>query len=304
MRVVLLLLLSLSSIQCDTKIFLVFGGDTGWIGQKVMHLLKEEGHRVFAAKSRLEQREAIMREIERIKPHCVINTAGVTGVPNVDWCEDHKQETIRANIIGALNLADITYMLGIHMIHMGTGCVYEYDNEHPMYGDRGFTEEDVPNFHGSFYSHTKCMLDDLLNYYPNVLNLRLRMPIASDLHPRSFITKITRYKKVVNIPNSMSILDDLLPLIPRMADRRLTGKYNFVNPGVISHNEILKLYQQYIDSEFQWVNFSIEEQNSILKAKRSNNFLDTTKLTKEFPELRSIKESIVDVFTRMKLQRG
>lgn len=300
---ILLSLLLFGSMCADAKIFLVYGGQTGWIGQKVVRLLKEEGHRVVTAQSRLEQREAIINEIEQIKPDCVINTAGVTGVPNVDWCEDHKQETIRANIIGALNLADITYMHGIHMINMGTGCIYEYDTAHTMYSDNGFTEEDMPNFHGSFYSHTKCMLDDLLRHYPNVLNLRLRMPISSDLHPRNFVTKITRYKKVVNVPNSMSILDDLLPLLSKMAERRLVGTFNFVNPGVISHNDILQLYKEYIDPEFQWTNFSIEEQNTVLKARRSNNFLDTTKLTKEFPEIQPIKESIKDVFKRMKLAK-
>jgi dTDP-4-dehydrorhamnose reductase len=288
--------------MCADQTFLVFGGKTGWIGQKIVALLRQEQHQVFEAKSRLEQREAVTQEIEQVKPDCVINAAGITGMPNVDWCEDHKQETIRANLIGALNLADITYLQGIHMINLGTGCIYEYDEEHPMYSDKGFTEEDEPNFHGSFYSHTKCMLDNLLKCYPNVLNLRLRMPISSDLHPRSFVTKITRYQKVVNIPNSMSILDDLLPLIPKMAERRLIGTYNFVNPGVISHNEILDLYTQYVNSTFRYVNFSIEEQNKILKAKRSNNYLDATKLQKEFPELKNIKESIVGVFKKM--QKG
>lgn len=27
------------------------------------------------------------------------------------------------------------------------------------------------------------------------------MPVSDDLHPRSFVTKITKYEKVVNIPN-------------------------------------------------------------------------------------------------------
>ena len=54
----------------------------------------------------------------------IINAAGVTGIksvsvkqstindfmifvgrPNVDWCEDHKVETIRTNVIGCLNVA-------------------------------------------------------------------------------------------------------------------------------------------------------------------------------------------------------
>jgi len=37
------------------------------------------------------------------------------------------------------------------------------------------------------------------------------MPISSDFHPRSFIGKITKYKKVINVPTSVSVLEDLLP---------------------------------------------------------------------------------------------
>ncbi len=287
-------------VNLQAKTFLVFGGKTGWIGQKLMVILQQEGHQAIAAESRLENSESVSWEIEKIVPDCVINAAGVTGRPNVDWCEEHKQEAIRSNILGALCLADITFLYKIHMINIGTGCIYEYDAQHPMGSGIGFKEEEPPNFRGSFYSHTKCMLDDLLLNYPNVLNLRLRMPISSDLHPRNFITKITRYKKVVNISNSMSILDDLLPLIPQMAQRKLVGCFNFVNPGVISHNEILDLYKEYIDPSFVYENFSVEEQNQILKAKRSNNELDASKLLGEFPELPSIKKSMVSVFENMR----
>ena len=43
-----------------------------------------------------------------------------------------------------------------------------------------------------------------------------------------------------------------------------------------------------------WNNFSQEEQRKILDADRSNNFLDTTKLTSLYPEIKNIKESIRD----------
>lgn len=37
----------------------------------------------------------------------------------------------------------------------------------------------------------------MLKDYPNVLTLRLRMPITADLvYPRNFIAKIMRYEKV------------------------------------------------------------------------------------------------------------
>jgi len=289
-------------IQCavaEQKTFLVFGGKTGWIGKMLVPILEKKGHKAIVAESRLENREAVEAEIERWSPDCMINAAGKTGVPNVDWCEDNKQEALRSNVIGPLNLADIAYQRDIHMINIGTGCIYEYDEKHPLGSGIGFKEDEPTNFHGSFYSHSKCMLDDLLLSYPNVLNLRLRMPIASELHPRSFVTKITKYQKVVNIPNSMSVLDDLLPLIPEMAERKLVGCYNFVNPGVISHNEILDLYKKYINPQFIYRNFTVEEQNEVLKAKRSNCELDASKLLTQFPHIPSIKESVVQVFERM-----
>ena len=51
MRIVVILALSVIVAQSTAKTFLVFGGETGWLGQKVVHLLQNEGHRVCAAKS-------------------------------------------------------------------------------------------------------------------------------------------------------------------------------------------------------------------------------------------------------------
>ena len=53
---------------------------------------------------------------------------------------------------------------------------------------------------------------------------------------------------------------------------------NYTNPGAISHNEILELYKQYIDPEFKWTNFTVEEQAKVIVAPRSNNLLDTTRV--------------------------
>jgi 3,5-epimerase/4-reductase len=60
--------------------------------------------------------------------------------------------------------------------------------------------------------------------------------MPDDLSPRSFATKTVNYgKKVVDIPNSMTILADLLPVSLVMSEERgLTGVYNFCNPGAIS----------------------------------------------------------------------
>jgi 3,5-epimerase/4-reductase len=120
--------------------------------------------------------------------------------------------------------------------------------------------------------------DIIRTTYPQCLTLRIRMPISDDLHERSFVTKITKYDRVVNIPNSNSILHDLLPLAVAMAEHRETGVYNFTNPGAIGHNEVLSLYKQIVDPQFEWENFTLEEQAGVIKAERSNCELDATKL--------------------------
>jgi len=279
--------------------FLVFGGETGWIGQKLVTLLKSQGKEVHVAKARLENRTDVERDINQYQPKYILNCAGVTGRPNVDWCEDHKQETIRANVIGTLNLIDVAFLHGIHVTNFATGCIFEYDDDHPLGSGKGYLEDDAPNFDKSFYSMTKGMVEKLCRFYPNALVLRVRMPISDDLEPRNFITKISKYERVVNIPNSMTVLHDLLPISIDMSEKGLKGVYNFTNPGVISHNEILDLYKQYIDPNFTYKNFSLEEQAKILKAGRSNNELDSTKLASLYPQIPDIKTSMHGVFQRM-----
>ena len=74
--------------------------------------------------------------------------------------------------------------------------------------------------------------------------------------------------------------------------KKHTGTVNMVNPGVISHNEILEMYKEIVDPNFTWQNFTIEEQDEILKSKRSNNHLDTTLLEELYPTVKNIHESV------------
>lgn len=256
--------------------FMLWGG-TGWIGGLLAELMTAQGKFFVLAQSRLEDRKAMAEELERHKPTHVLCAAGLTGRPNVDWCEFHQEAVIRVNVCGTLALADLCSSRGIHLTLFATGCIYQYDASHPI-GGKGFTELCTPNYSASFYSKTKIMVEELLKSYDNVLILRLRMPISNELTDRNFVTKIARYHRVVDVPNSMSVLTDLLPLALSMSSETLKGIYNFTNPGVISHNEVLQIYKEEVDPNFTWENFSIEEQSKILAAGRSNNFLDASKL--------------------------
>lgn len=290
--------------------FLIFG-HRGWIGSKMVSLLQDKGFTVHTAKSRVENIHDVEKELDELKPTHVMSFIGRThGVYNgevigtIDYLEKPGKlvENVRDNLFSPMILANICKGKNIHFTYLGTGCIFEFDEEH-SFGDesKGFTEESLPNFFGSSYSIVKGFTDQLMYFYKDsVLNLRIRMPITDEFNSRNFITKITNYEKVCSVPNSMSVLDELLPYVIKMAIDRKTGTLNLTNPGLITHNEILEMYKEIVDPEFTWKNFSIEEQSQILASKRSNNCLDTTKLKEWCPEVKDIKTSVKDTLIRMK----
>ncbi|KAH0591639.1 hypothetical protein MHUMG1_10625 [Metarhizium humberi] len=282
--------------------FLIWGGN-GWIAGHLKNLLEKQFKEVYTTTVRMDDSAEVAKELQRVQPTHVLNCAGCTGRPNVDWCEDNKAQTVRSNVIGTLNLADYCFQRGIHCTVFATGCIYQYDEAHPI-GGPGYGEEEIPNFTGSFYSMTKGHVEPILQSYDNCLILRLRMPVSDDLHPRSFITKITSYERVVDVPNSNTLLHDLLPASILLAEHNETGVYNFTNPGAISHNEILNLFKEILRPEFTWKNFSLAEQAKVIKADRSNCELDTTKLVMKLREygcnVPEVHEAYRQCFERMK----
>ena len=108
-----------------------------------------------------------------------------------------------------------------------------------------------------------------------------------------------KYEKICSIPNSMSVLPELLPLMVDMSKKKITGIVNFVNPGLIEHNQILEMVKELYDPNFTWKNFTLEEQSKILLSARSNNLLNTDKLEQMYPDILPIKEAVRKVIIEM-----
>ena len=284
-------------------------GRNGWIGQKVYELLVQGGHEVVVGEARAEDPVALEEEIKCVNPTNIISTIGRThgtidGVnyTTIDYLEQKGKlrENIRDNLYSPMILALISNKCGIHYAYLGTGCIFTYDDEHPYEEElNGFKEDSKPNFFGSSYSIVKGYTDMIMKMFNNVLNVRIRMPVTDEVNSRNFITKITTYKKICSIHNSMTVLPELLPIMIDMCDKKVTGTVNLTNPGLISHNEILEMYKEIVDKDFKWDNFSIEEQRQILASERSNNFLDTSRLESLY-KVKNIKDSVRDVLYKMK----
>lgn len=270
-------------------------GTKGWIGGMAKTYLQSIGEIVIDAEARADDETAVEQELIQVAPDRVMSFIGRThgpGFSTIDYLEQKGKlvENVRDNLYSVVALALLCKKHSIHFTYLGTGCIFTYDEES---GKTVFDENDLPNFTGSGYSTVKGFTDRLMHLLDDsVLNLRIRMPIVGYHHPRNFITKIVNYEKICSIPNSMTVLPDMIPVMVDMAVRRVTGTVNLTNPGVISHNEMLELYKKYVDAEKTWQNFSIEEQDQILLSKRSNNMLDTNKLSSMYPEIPHIRDSV------------
>jgi len=273
-------------------------GHKGWIGQKVITILDNQSIDYVTTDYRAETNDLKQFILANNITHiycCLGRTHGTLNdkvYTTIDYLENKEtlQQNINDNLYTPLSLAMFSDKHNIHFTYIGTGCIFS-DNE------KQFTEDDKPNFFGSNYSIVKGFTDMLMKN-TNALILRIRMPISSDKSIRNFITKITTYEKICSIPNSMTILDELLPISVEMMKNKETGCFNFTNPGTISHNEILEMYKEIVDPTFTWKNMTIQEQDGLLLSKRSNNSLDTTKLESKY-KVDNIKEGVRKCLNRM-----
>jgi dTDP-4-dehydrorhamnose reductase len=274
--------------------WLVFG-NKGWIGQQVIKLLEDNKNNIIITTDiRANDEDNVEKLILDFKPDRIISLIGRThgqGYTTIDYLEqkDKLVENIRDNLYGPLSLALLCKKYNIHYTYLGTGCIFNgYEQEYKEYNN--------PDFFGSSYSVVKGYTDKIMKQFDNVLNVRIRMPITAEKdNIRNFIYKITHYEKICSMPNSMTVLPELLPKMIDMAEKGITGTINLTNPGSITHNEILEMYTEIVDPSFTWQNFSLEEQDKILLSSRSNNVLDTTKLQELYPDVKHIKESIKEI---------
>jgi len=277
-------------------------GSSGWIGSIFKKIMEKNNIRFYCGKSRVDCKSTLIDEISNVNPTHIISFIGRTHgkigdrkITTIDYLEEPGKlvDNIRDNLYSPLLLSQLCKERNIHYTYLGTGCIFKFDESHPFeQEENGFTETSLPNFFGSSYSVVKGYTDQIMSLYSDsTLNLRIRMPITGEKNERNFITKIVNYDKICSIANSMSVLPELLPFVLKMMDQKITGTINLTNPGLISHNEMLEMYKEIVDPLFTWKNFSQDEQRKILASDRSNNFLDTTKLEKLFPEVRNIKEA-------------
>jgi len=256
--------------------YIVFGPN-GFLGSNIVSMLKIKDKNFITSNLRLQETYKIRELFELYKPKFVINCAGITGTPNIFWCDEHKTETIEHNITYQLTMAAICKEYGIHLTIFGSGGIFNNDN-------KVYLETDTGNNFSNYYGESRILLENIVKQYNNVLYLRINYPISSKQSNKNLLTKLLGYKTIDNVEISVTYIDNLFPILFKMIEQNEIGICNFTNPGQINLLDIINIYNHTTNSHINpIINPIISLQTSSVINKRSFSKLQSDKLTKYRP---------------------
>ncbi|PCI24583.1 hypothetical protein COB57_04155 [Candidatus Peregrinibacteria bacterium] len=265
---------------------IIIFGATGYFGSHFVEAFQQKGWEVVTDRIDITNKADIFEHIQNTQPDVVLNAAGITGVPNVDWCESHPREVIDVNVSGAINIAAVCYELNTYCAYISSGCIYT--------GSHLFTEEDTPNFYGSLYSRTKLHAEQLLAEL-DILQLRVRIPIEGKPHRKNVIDKLKNYEKIISIENSFTIIEDFIPAAVQLIEQKNTGIFNMTNEGSMDHKYLMENFRKIVDNSKEFDYMSLEELAQYTKAGRSNCTLNTDKQKKYGIHMPPIQERVLEI---------
>lgn len=238
----------------------------------------------------------VLALLDEHKPDAVLNAAGIVGKPNVDWCETNQIETIKGNTILPLIIAEACQARGVYLLHMATGCIFYGDAPDKM----AWKEDDFANPE-AVYTRSKYAADLCLATLPNVGIARIRMPIDSVPFAANLIDKITKYPRVIDVENSLTIVPDMVRIFHELMEKKAAGIFHVVNPGTIKHREIIDMYEELVDPsrpKNEWIKEEDLVSTGLAKKKRSNNFMASSNLEKNGIHMKPIKEALRDTLVK------
>jgi UDP-glucose 4,6-dehydratase len=234
-------------------------------------------------------------------PTFVLNCIGYTGKPNVDGCEDNKQECLFVNVILAEKITQACEKYNIPLGYVGSGCIYQEDKVEWW---KEYKETDFPNFcfdfkNCSWYSGTKALAESLVQktWHKSYI-WRLRMPFNHLENEKNYIGKILKYDKIWSAANSLTNLDEFVKNCYKCIEKKIPyGIYNMTNSGGINAKEVLNIAKKFNITKNCYEYFSDESEFlKTVKTPRSNCVLDSNKIENAGIHFLPVEESLIKTF--------
>jgi 3,5-epimerase/4-reductase len=251
----------------------------GFLGQKIALEMNCDlcGKRVLS----LADAQAI---IDEYKPNIIINCIGHTGARNVDDCELDKDKTLMANTFVPIILAEAAVRNNIKLVHISSGCIFNFDYTK----QKPIGEDEIPDFFDLYYSRTKIYAERALDAMAKkckILTVRIRIPLDNRPHQKNILTKLIKYVKVIDLPNSVTYVPDFLKALKHLIKIDAYGTFNIVNKYGLRYPDLMDVYKKYMPG-FEYTIVDYRKLGLV----RTNLVMSVKKLEKTGFAVRPIKD--------------
>ena len=220
---------------------IIVTGGTGLLGNKIIKLQAED-YTFFGTynKNKPDFKNAIPLDIvnkkkfsiiEKTQPEVIIHTAGIT---NVDYCENHRDESWKINVEGTKNIIEISEKIGSKIVFISTDYVFD--------GKKGPYKEDDETNPISWYGKTKLEAEKLIESSNlEYIIARTTVLYGWDKHKLNFVTWVIdelkncrEIKVVTDQYGTPTLTDNMAEIILQLILKNKQGIYNVVGPDLIN----------------------------------------------------------------------
>jgi len=213
---------------------------SGYLGTVLGTHFRTKGEMIMAGSQEIDITDlaSVQSLIEHHQPTLIINTAAFTNT-NAAELPENRGKVYAVNVQGPANIAYVARKLAIPWVQLSTGMMFDGI-------EGGWDESALPN-PTNYYSWTKFWADaQLAPLAPNdhCYILRIHTPLSATSHPRNFMNRLQKFERAIDVPSSVTIVEDLCFTIDQLLQKNAPGGiYNVVNPGIISAFTIAQLMQ-------------------------------------------------------------
>ena len=263
------------------KKILIIGG--GYIGRRLAKALDAP----ITARRVLTYND-VEALIKKYKPQVLVNCIGHTGKHNVDDCEAVVEKTLHANTYVPVLMAEAALRHSIKLVHISSGCIYHFDYKH----QKPIVEERAPDYYDLFYSRTKIYAEDMLmrlaeGKHVNILIARIRVPLDNKPHPKNLLSKLIKYHKVIDAPNSVTYIPDFIDALKHLIAKDAKGIFNIMLKDGLHYPDLIEVYAKNVPG-FKYEVIDLKK----LHLKRTSLLMSVNKLEKAGFKVRRTKDVI------------
>ncbi len=71
-------------------------------------------------------------------------------------------------------------------------------------------------------------------------------PWTSSPHPRNILTKLIKYKTIIDIPNSITYIPDFIKALEHLLKINAKGIFNLTNKGGLRYPALMDVYKKFV----------------------------------------------------------